>query len=102
MATALGAIHADFIALGAPKQLNLPTDLGKNVSNTLKEATYKTLPGLESIFAGAQGHVEQLLASDVYPRFVKHQITASATMSMASHRELYGGLGDCFCMTDPQ
>jgi PAS domain S-box-containing protein len=60
-----------------------------------------TLPSLETIFLGAQEHVEKLLASDIYPRFVKHQVTATATMALADHRERYQGLGDCFCMTDP-
>jgi PAS domain S-box-containing protein len=45
--------------------------------------------------------VEKLLASDIYPRFVKHQVTATATMALADHRERYQGLGDCFCITDP-
>ena len=46
--------------------------------------------------------MEKLLASDIYPRFVKHQVTAAATMALADHRERYQGLGDCFCMTDPK
>lgn len=102
MATALGAIHAEFVQPGAPSQINIPLKLAKDVSSDLKEATTFTLPGLESIFAGAQEHIEKLLATDIYPRFVKHQITASATMALATHKERFSGLGDCFCMTDPQ
>lgn len=102
MTTALGSIHADFVAPGSSSSLGLPPSVTRKVSNDLKEATYMTLPGLESIFAGAQQYVEQLLASDIYPRFVKHQMTASATMAIAANREKFDGLGDCFCLTDPQ
>ena len=102
MATALGAIHADYIAPGSTSSIGVPASIAKKASNDLKEATYTTLPSLESIFTPAQQYVEQLLASDIYPRFVKHQITASATMAMASNREKFNGLGDCFCLTDPQ
>jgi len=56
---------------------------------------------LETIFVGAQEQVEKLLAEDIYPRFVKHQVTTSATLALADHRERFQGLGDCFCLTDP-
>lgn len=102
MATALGSIHAEFIASGAATSVGVPANISKKVSNDLKEATFMTLPKLESMFTPAQQYVEQLLASDVYPRFVRHQITTAATMAMASHREKFSGLGDCFVLTDPQ
>ncbi len=38
---------------------------------------------------------------DMYPRFVKYQVTAQATLALADHREKFQGLGDCFCLTDP-
>ncbi|PBP27107.1 hypothetical protein BUE80_DR001858 [Diplocarpon rosae] len=73
----------------------------RHVSADIKQATTFTLPALEGIFAGAQGHVEKLLASDIYPRFVKHQITAQASLALADHKDKFQGLGDCFCLTDP-
>jgi len=102
MATTLGAIHADYIAPGSTSPIGVPTSIARRVSNDLKEATYTTLPSLESIFTPAQQYVEQTLATDIYPRFVKHQITAAATAAMASNREKFSGLGNCFCVTDPQ
>jgi len=102
LATALGAIHAEFLQPGASHQLKMPHRINADVTADLKEATIITLPGLEDIFAGAQEHVEKLLASDIYPRFVKHQITTSATMALAAQKEQFSGLGDCFCITDPQ
>jgi PAS domain S-box-containing protein len=97
----LGAIHSTYTSPDAPRQINLSHAHIKRISSDIKQVTQSTLPGLETIFQDAQEHVEKLLAGDIYPRFVKHQVTASATMALADHRERYQGLGDCFCITDP-
>ncbi|KAE9363619.1 hypothetical protein N431DRAFT_564246 [Stipitochalara longipes BDJ] len=97
----LGAIHSTYTSPDAPRQINLSHAHIKRISGDIKQATQLTLPSLETIFSDAQEHVEKLLASDIYPRFVKHQVTATATMALADHRERYQGLGDCFCLTDP-
>jgi len=52
---------------------------------------------MESIFAGSQEHVEKLLATDIYPRFVKYQITTSATLAFPDDKSRFQDLGDCFC-----
>jgi PAS domain S-box-containing protein len=98
---ALGGIHAAYTSPDAPRQINISHYLTKKVSADIKQSTQFTLPALENIFVRAQEHVEKLLASDIYPRFVKHQITASATAALSAHRERFQGLGDCFCLTDP-
>ncbi|KAK0129223.1 hypothetical protein ONS95_001158 [Cadophora gregata] len=97
----LGSIHSTYTSPDAPRQINLPHSHIKHISGDLKQATNITLPALEGIFAGAQDHVEKLLASDIYPRFVKHQVTAQASLALADHREKFQGLGDCFCLTNP-
>ncbi len=56
---------------------------------------------MELIFADAQEYVEKLLATDIYPRFVKHQMTTSAVKALSNDRGKYQGLGDCFCLTNP-
>ena len=56
---------------------------------------------MESIFAEAQEGVENILRTAVYPRFVKYQITNSASKALSTDRARYQGLGDCFCLTDP-
>ncbi|KAH8659240.1 hypothetical protein BGZ60DRAFT_517847 [Tricladium varicosporioides] len=98
----LSTIHHDYIAPDALNQINLPSSQSKKVSSDIKQVTHHTIPTIDSIFAGSQGQVERLLASDIYPRFVKHQITASATAAFSNHRERFAGLGDCFCLTDPR
>jgi Regulator of G protein signaling domain len=87
---ALGGIHAAYTSPDAPRQINISHYLTKKVSADIKQSTQFTLPTLENIFVGAQEHVEKLLASDIYPRFVKHQITASATAALSAHRYVSG------------
>lgn len=76
--------------------------MSKRIKADIKATTQSTIPAMESIFASAQEHVEKLLASDIYPRFVKHQITTSATVALADDKSRFQGLGDCFCLTDPK
>ncbi|KAH9221223.1 hypothetical protein DL95DRAFT_519269 [Leptodontidium sp. 2 PMI_412] len=97
----LGSIHSTYTSPDAPRQINIPHSHIKHVSADIKQATNFTIPALESIFAGSQEHVEKLLASDIYSRFVKHQVTAQASLALADQRERFQGLGDCFCLTDP-
>ena len=73
----------------------------KRMNMDIKETTLTTLPAMELIFSDAQLCVENVLATDVYPRFVKHQMTVSAEKALSVGRSKYGGLGDCFCLTDP-
>ena len=94
-------IYRSFTSPEAPRQLNLSAPLMKRMNMDIKQTTSTTLPAMELIFSDAQDRVEGLLAADVYPRFVKHQMTLSAERALASGRSRYGGLGDCFCLTDP-
>ena len=94
-------IHRSFTSVDAAQPLNLPDSLMKRMNMDIKQTTSTTLPAMELIFSDAQDRVEGLLAADVFPRFVKHQMTLSAEKALASGRGKYGGLGDCFCLTDP-
>ncbi|TGO55949.1 hypothetical protein BCON_0084g00170 [Botryotinia convoluta] len=98
----LSTIYSTFVSSEAPKQINISNSHARRLSHDIKSATNNILPGLEDIFNGSQEQIEKLLASDLYPRFVKHQVTASATMASANDKERYPGLGDCFCLTDPR
>lgn len=98
----LGRIHSTYASADAPRQINVSHSQIKQISSDIRHASQFTLPSLENILSGAQKQVEQLLATDIYPRFVKHQVTASATTALADQRERFQGLGDCFCLTDPR
>ena len=73
----------------------------KQMNIDVKDTTGMTLPAMELIFSDAQEQVEDLLATDIYPRFVKHQMTTSAVQALGNDRGKYAGLGDCFVLTNP-
>ncbi|KAK4544215.1 hypothetical protein LTR36_004425 [Oleoguttula mirabilis] len=94
-------IHRDFISSNAPNQVNLPQHVLSRTNNEMKASLASTLPALESIFGDAQNDIEQLVYNDVYPHFVRNQMSVSAARALGGDRAKYGGLGDCFVLTDP-
>lgn len=94
-------IHRDFISVNAVNQINIPDNILIKVNKDLKAVLTTTLPRLESVFVDAQNDIERLVAMDIYPRFVRHQMTMSAAKALAGDRGKYAGLGDCFVLTDP-
>ena len=100
--TIMAEIHEIYTSHEAPKQLGINVNVLKKTNQQLKEKTVSALPGMESVFADAQLEVEGLLRTAVYPRFVKYQVTNSASKALSADKEKYQGLGDCFCLTDPK
>ncbi|KAK5120765.1 hypothetical protein LTR85_005831 [Meristemomyces frigidus] len=98
---AIYEIHRDFISTSAQTQINLPEQVLVRTSNDMKASLGSTLPALESIFGDAQTDIENLVYTDIYPHFVRHQMSVSAARALGSDRAKYAGLGDCFVLTDP-
>jgi hypothetical protein len=71
------------------------------LNNTLKDAIAVKIPSLKADLVDAKAFVQSILYTDVYPRFVIHQITKNITEVFKEGRSSYKGLGDCFCFTDP-
>ncbi|KAL9115821.1 MAG: hypothetical protein Q9227_000189 [Pyrenula ochraceoflavens] len=97
----ISEIHREYVAPDAPRPLNLPASRMKQMGIDVKDTTGMTLPAMELIFSDAQEQIEDLLATDIYPRFVKHQMTTSAVQALGNDRGKYAGLGDCFVLTNP-
>ena len=102
MTKTMSDIHRSYTSTEAPRQLNLAPSVLKRMNADIKHTTQHALPALELVFADAQESIEKLLATDVYPRFVKYQITMSAVKALSTDRGRYAGLGDCFCLTNPR
>ena len=102
LATIMTEIHYSYTATEAPKQIGVATNVLKKINVDIKAATTSTLPSMESIFTEVQDNVESILRTAVYPRFVKYQMTNSASKALSTDRSRYQGLGDCFCLTDPK
>ncbi|KAK4890609.1 hypothetical protein LTR28_002583, partial [Elasticomyces elasticus] len=94
-------IPKDFISTDAPNQVKIPAPILAKENQDLKTSLSTILPRLESVFLDAQNDVERLVSSDIYPRFVRHQMTTSTAKALASNRGKYAGLGNCFVLTDP-
>ncbi|KAK5950926.1 hypothetical protein OHC33_007998 [Knufia fluminis] len=94
-------IHRNFISVDAPNQVNLPNDVTLQINRNLKHVLAKVMPNMESVFLTAQHDIQRLVASDIYPRFVRYQMTSSVTRALATNKNKYAGLGDCFVLTDP-
>ena len=94
-------IHKEFISSSAPNQINIPQPILTKLNKDLKTSLSSTLPKLESVFVDSQTDIERLVSMDIYPRFVRHQMTMSAPQALAGDRNKYAGLGDCFILTDP-
>ena len=102
MTKIMSDIHRSYTSTEAPRQLNLAPHVLKRMNADIKHTTQSTLPALELVFADAQESIEKLLAADVYPRFVKYQVTMSAVKALSTDIGKYAGLGDCFCLTNPR
>lgn len=100
--TIMTEIHQSYTSNEAPKQLGVNVNILRRINAEIKERTASTLPSMEVVFSDAQSEVEGLLRTAVYPRFVKYQMTNSASKALSTDRERYQGLGDCFCLTDPK
>ncbi|KAK3703776.1 hypothetical protein LTR37_014222 [Vermiconidia calcicola] len=98
---AIGEIHNDYISNRASSQINLPEQVHQRVTGEMRTALASTLPNLENIFVSAQGDIERLVYTDIYPKFVRHQMVLSAAKALGGDRAKYAGLGDCFVLTDP-
>ncbi|KAK0269266.1 hypothetical protein LTS16_003208 [Friedmanniomyces endolithicus] len=98
---AIYEIHKDFISTSAPAQINLPEHLLVKVNSQMKTSLTTTVPMLESVFVDAQADIERLVYTDIYPNFVRHQMSVSAAKALGTDRSKYAGLGDCFVLTDP-
>ncbi|KAK8127870.1 hypothetical protein PG984_008978 [Apiospora sp. TS-2023a] len=107
MTVALTSISTQYTALGATKPVMFPSTVSRTLNSDIKRIAHSTIPGLEAVFTDARAHIENRLATDVFPGFVKNQlvqctVTALETgMAGASSSQLeYPGLGTSFCMTD--
>ncbi|KAK0929271.1 hypothetical protein LTR91_024844 [Friedmanniomyces endolithicus] len=98
---AIYEIHKDFMSTSAPAQINLPEHLLVKVNSQMKTSLTTTMLMLESVFVDAQADIERLVYTDIYPNFVRHQMSVSAAKALGTARTKYAGLGDCFVLTDP-
>ncbi|KAK8116309.1 hypothetical protein PG984_012811 [Apiospora sp. TS-2023a] len=101
LADIMTGIHKTYMTHQSPHQLNVPGKLLKEVHKRMKSIVMTKLPAMEALFTEMEMLVEQLVFTDIYPRFVNHQLTLNASKALANDRSKFQGLGDCFCLTSP-
>lgn len=97
----IASIHTDFLSASGGQQINLDSSVRDAVHHDTNVALSRTLPSLGTVFMNAQSEIEKLVYSDIYPHFVRHQMSLSAARALGANRHKYAGLGDCFVLTDP-
>ena len=106
--SSIAGISTNFTSIAAASPLNLPPQLSRSLNADVKHISRSILPGLEMLFADAKAHVEQRVMKEIYPEFVKHQLSICMKSFLSGDRATtttfnfeYPGLGDAFCLTDP-
>jgi len=94
-------IYHDFISPEATMQLNISHSAVKTMRSGIITGVESSIPTIGSVFEVARKEAEELVFMDTYPRFVRHQMTLSASNALAGDRTQFQGLGDCFCLTNP-
>ncbi|KAK7952799.1 uncharacterized protein PG986_008527 [Apiospora aurea] len=98
----LAHIHKTFISDSSASQLGgVPRELLLQAHRDIKATVSGTFAGMEGLFGDLQKRVEQTVFTDIYPRFVREKVALSAIYALANDRHKYQGLGDCFCLSDP-
>jgi len=95
----VGSIYSTYVHEGAPKEIPLTEQERREIINSLKRPKKK-------MFDGAQEKVFELLFNDSYGRFIFMILQKKAQRSLKSGENMqeggFLGLGDCFCLTDPE
>ncbi|CAJ2514276.1 Uu.00g023950.m01.CDS01 [Anthostomella pinea] len=107
MTSILTAISAAYIAPGAMRSLKLPTMVSRSLNADIKRIANATLPSLEAVFLESRSHIERRMAANVFPGFVKTQLTrctaaalSTGASAISSSKLEYPGLGESFCLTN--
>jgi len=99
----LALISTNYTSITASSPINLPGHISKSLNSDIKHLSGSLLPGLDAVFLESRTCIEQRIARDIYPQFVKHQLALATSVSLATNSPFpfsYPGLGDCFCLTD--
>ena len=101
LSQAIVELQDEFVVPPSQAQIQVADELRAKTTEDTRAAMSSTIPQLESLFRPVQTDLEQQVYRDVYPKFVRHQMTLSATKALGRNRSQYAGLGDCFVLTDP-
>ncbi|KAK4146040.1 uncharacterized protein C8A04DRAFT_35316 [Dichotomopilus funicola] len=101
-------ISQHFTGSMATSPLELTPDVAGALKSNVKYCTRAALPALDKVYREARATAQERLSRNLYPEFVKYQLSQCLTASLSTHfmfgdqlRHRYPGLGEAFCLTDP-
>ncbi|KAL2259821.1 hypothetical protein VTK26DRAFT_6362 [Humicola hyalothermophila] len=104
----MASISTTFSTPASSLSLDLSPEVAHGLKSNTRQFARSALPALETLYQDAKFTVEDRLAHELYPEFVKYQLSQILTASLSTSRTLSGeprstylGLGDAFCITDP-
>jgi PAS domain-containing protein len=108
MLSSMSYISSHFTSTTATSPLGLPSEVSNALRTNTKYCLKTALPVFDKLYQDAKSTVEERLARELYPDFVKYQFSQCLTASLAAdgtltgeYRTRYPGLGEAFCLTDP-
>lgn len=99
----LSNISHKYIGVTASEPVRLPLTVGKMLNNEIREISNSVMNGLHSTFDDTKTAIEQSLAQDVYPDFLKNQMSLNLQIIGPGYspNQVCPGFGEAFCMSDP-
>lgn len=99
----LSNISQKYIGVTASEPVRLPLTVGKMLNNEIREISNSVMNGLHSTFDDTKTSIEQTLAQDVYPDFLKTQMSLNLQIIGPGYspNQVCPGFGEAFCMSDP-
>ncbi|KAH6984693.1 hypothetical protein BKA56DRAFT_631048 [Ilyonectria sp. MPI-CAGE-AT-0026] len=103
----LATISTSYTSITATSPINLPTHLSKTLNTNIKHLTTSLIPSLENMFLESKAYVEQRIVREIFPAFVKQQLSLCTSVALSSESEgdsppsPFPGLKSSFCLSDP-
>ncbi|CAM1503284.1 Fc.00g080600.m01.CDS01 [Cosmosporella sp. VM-42] len=103
----LSAISTTYTSITATSPINLPNQMSKSLNMNIKHLTSTLIPSLENMFMESKTYVEQRIVREIFPAFVKQQLSICTSLALSTDVEGdcqttdFPGLGSSFCLSDP-
>lgn len=103
----LSAISTTYTSITATSPINLPSPMAKSLNMNIKHLTSTLIPSLENMFMESKTYVEQRIVREIFPAFVKQQLSLCTSLALSTDVEGdcqttdFPGLKSAFCLSDP-
>ncbi|KAM0365320.1 hypothetical protein ACHAPK_009546 [Fusarium culmorum] len=103
----LSTISTSYTSITATSPLGLPPPMSKALNTNIKHLTTSLIPSLENMFLESKAFVEQRIVREIFPDFVKQQLSQCTSLALSLDAEgdsplnPYPGLKGSFCLSDP-